>query len=106
MTEEEWHAGWVRCLGMRLSGRTLDDVDWTGSQLIDDTYLICMNPHQERIQFFMPPSGSSTGWEAILDTGRPEQQATSLPIALGTPYELLEHSAVILREAAVENAHS
>jgi glycogen operon protein len=105
MTEEEWHAGWVRCLGMRLSGKTLDDVDWTGSRLTDDTYLICLNPHQEGIQFFMPPCGSSTGWETILDTGR-QEEATNLPIAAGTPYEMLAHSTVILREATVDDAHS
>ena len=38
MTEDEWDAGWVRCLGLRLSGKTLNDVDRYGQPFRDDTY--------------------------------------------------------------------
>src|SRR6185437_8556273 len=55
MTEDEWNAGWVRCLGLCLSGKTLDDVDRMGERLRDDTYLICLNPHQELFQFSWLP---------------------------------------------------
>ena len=36
MTDEDWEAGWQRCLGMRLGGE-LDEVDERGEPIIDDT---------------------------------------------------------------------
>ena len=54
MTPEEWHAGWVRCIGLRLNGRTLDDVNGVGEPIRDETFLILLNPHTEPIRFYMP----------------------------------------------------
>ncbi len=97
MTQGEWNAGWVRCLGLLLSGRTLSDVDRYGEPVHDDTFLFCLNPHHEPIKFYVPPSGEDCHWEAIIDT-----QYLSLdkpvPIQLGEAYEMKEHSAVLFRE--------
>lgn len=102
MTEEEWGAGWVRCLGMRLSGRTLDDVDRYGEPIRDDTFLFCLNPHHEHIQFYLPPCSTSCTWEVLFDSrdGTRSEGKTELPgLKAGEPYDMLEHSAVLFREA-------
>ena len=98
MTEDEWTAGWVRCLGMRLSGKTVDDVDRYGEPLRDDTFLLCVNPHHEHIQFYIPPCSTACNWEVLLDTRR-QTQAEPGTIKSGEPYDMLEHSAVLFREA-------
>ncbi len=97
MTEEEWTAGWVRCLGMRLSGRTVDDVDRYGEPLRDDSFLLCLNPHQEHIQFYIPPCSASCNWELIVDT-RDAAHTERRPINPGQPYDMVEHSAALFRE--------
>jgi glycogen operon protein len=99
MTEEEWHAGWVRCLGLCLSGKTLDDVDRVGERLRDDTYLICLNPHHENIAFYMPPCGEGCSWELLFDT-RDSSGAVAEPTALKScePYDLIEHSTAVFRQ--------
>src|SRR5215469_5883536 len=56
MTEEEWNAGWVRCIGFKLSGRTLEDVNGVGEPIRDETFMILFNPHHEPIKFYMPPA--------------------------------------------------
>jgi isoamylase len=96
MTEEEWNAGWVRCLGMCLSGRTLDDVDRYGEPIVDDSFLFCLNPHHEHIQFYLPPC-ISCKWEVILDTRNPEHTERR-EIQSGEPYDMMEHSAVLFCE--------
>ncbi|MBV9404685.1 MAG: glycogen debranching protein GlgX [Acidobacteriaceae bacterium] len=98
MTEEEWGAGWVRCLGMRLSGRTVDDLDRYGEPLRDDTFLLCLNPHHEHIQFFLPPCTSSCNWEVLVDT-RDSRPTEARAIRASEPYDMIEHSAVLFREA-------
>ena len=73
MAEQEWHAGWVRCLGLRLSGKTLDDVNGVGDPIVDDTFLIMLNPHTEPIRFYLPNGGPGDAWEAWLDTACPDR---------------------------------
>ncbi len=97
MTEDEWKAGWVRCLGMRLSGRTLNDVDAHGDPIYDDTFFFCLNPHQEHIPFYLPDCSTACHWELVFDTkdatiGEPR------PVSQD-PYDIVEHSAVLFREA-------
>jgi glycogen operon protein len=104
MTEDEWHAGWVRCLGVRLSGKTLDDTDRYGEPLTDDTYLICLNPHHEHIQFYLPPCTASCSWEEILDTNSTAILGEARTLKDGEPYDISEHSAVVFREVQQNTA--
>ncbi|MBV9033370.1 MAG: glycogen debranching protein GlgX [Acidobacteriaceae bacterium] len=97
MTEDEWGAGWVRCLGLCLSGRTLDDVDRNGQPISDDSFLLCLNPHHEHIQFYMPSCTVNCCWELMVDTCDPVSTETR-PVRAGEPYDMLEHSAVLFRE--------
>ena len=101
MTEEEWNAGWVRCLGVCLNGKTLNDVDRYGEQMHDDSFLLCLNPHHERIGFFIPQSGPRCSWELLLDTRYPTQTERQ-PIKSGERYEMIEHSAVLFRQVQRE----
>ncbi len=97
MTEDEWNAGWVRCLGMRLSGRTLNDVDRHGEPLHDESFLICLNPHRDHIQFYLPPCSPHCSWDLLLDTRNADFSPSTL-IPPGKPYDMLDHSAVVFVE--------
>ena len=103
MTEEEWTAGWVRCLGLRLSGRTLNDVNEAGEPLKDDTYLICLNPHHEGIAFFLPTCTQGCNWEVLVDTR--DAVPGEKPVEHDAPYDLIAHSSVVFREAVGKTPH-
>ncbi len=103
MTEDEWTAGWVRCLGMHLSGRTLNDVDRYGDLMHDDSFLLCLNPHHDHIEFYVPACTTSRSWELILDTRDPAH-TEGRTLRPGEPYDMLAHSAVLFREVAQETA--
>ncbi|MDQ2777067.1 MAG: glycogen debranching protein GlgX [Acidobacteriota bacterium] len=97
MTEEEWNSGWVRCLGVVLSGKTLDDVDRYGEPVSDSSFLFCLNPHHERIQFYVPPCSVDCAWEVVIDTRDPActDKKSARP---GEAYDMLDRSAVLFRE--------
>jgi glycogen operon protein len=97
MTEEEWNAGWVRCLGMQLSGKTLDHYDALGQPLTDNTYLIMMNPHWEPIDFYMPKSHGERSWVLVLDTRVPNEP-DSTRVSAGEPYRLIPRSLAVFCE--------
>ncbi len=98
MTEEEWTAGWVRCLGVRLCGKTLDDVDQDGEPILDDSFLLCLNPHHDHIQFYLPQCVTGGNWDLILDT-RDAAHTEARQMKSGEAYDMIEHSAALFREA-------
>jgi isoamylase len=95
MTPEEWNSGWVRCIGLLLNGRTLDDVNSFGELIRDDTFLMLFNPHHEPIRFYLPRPGSA--WELLLDSGTPDMSENPV-IAAGSYHELIPRSTAVLRE--------
>jgi len=96
MTPEEWNAGWVRCIGMRLNGRTLEDVNGVGEPIRDDSFLMLFNPHHEPIQFYMPKF-EGIAWQVLLDSNAADCKDRP-PIGAGEPYELIARSSAVLRE--------
>lgn len=97
MTEEEWNAGWVRCLGVRLSGKTINDVDRYGDPIRDDSFMLCLNPHHEHIQFYLPPCSVACQWHLVFDT-RNTSWSELRRINAGEPYDMVEHSCVLFCE--------
>ena len=62
MTDEAWNAGFVKCLGVRLAGDLIGDVDEHGEPIVGDTLLILLNAHHEPIPFTLPEhQASGTG---------------------------------------------
>jgi glycogen operon protein len=96
MTAEEWHAGWVRCIGLRLNGRTLEDVNGLGELIRDETFLVLFNPHTEPILFYMP-TDEGIAWELTIDSAQPGREEKPV-IKPGEPYELIARSTALLRE--------
>ncbi|MEA3210131.1 MAG: isoamylase [Chthoniobacter sp.] len=97
MTDQDWTSGYVRCLGMMLSGDTMDVRDDFGEPIRDDTFLILFNAHHEAVKFVLAGK-QEVGWEIDLDTrhesGFPAE-ATSY--VSGDEIELVERSMCVLR---------
>ena len=68
MTEEEWTAPWIRSLALMLNGMTLGMTDEMGQPVIDDSFLILINAHDEGVEFALPRSPHCRGWRRVLNT--------------------------------------
>jgi len=101
MTQDEWHAGWVRCFGLWLNGRTLDEVNAVGEPIHDDTFLILFNPHHESVRFTLPPPRPETGWQLCLDTRT--AYAPKRRTQIRKFYQLLDRSMAVLQELPLES---
>jgi isoamylase len=69
MSDEEWASPFVRCLGVLLSGDTIDVLNFHGEPIRDDTFLFLINAHYESIPFLLPGQ-ADLEWQLILDTSR------------------------------------
>ncbi len=96
MSDEDWNEPFGRCLGLRLAGDALDEVDAQGNRITDDTLLWLLNGHHEPLVFTLPNQGP-TGWELIVDTRDPRSAAAELFVEGGGVFELEGRSLVLLR---------
>ena len=67
MSEKDWSLPLARCLGMMLSGDTIDVLSFQGEPIRDDTFLFLMNAHYETISFLLPGQ-ENIEWQLLLDT--------------------------------------
>jgi glycogen operon protein len=74
MTDEAWGAGFVKCLGVRLAGDLIGDVDDKGERVVGDTLLLLLNAHHEPIPFSLPAHKEGQEWQSLLDTARPRTE--------------------------------
>jgi glycogen operon protein len=95
MTDADWNAGFVKCLGVRLAGDLIGDVDERGEPITGETLLLLLNAHHEPIPFALPASKLEHHWERLLDTveGPPEAK----PLVAGEKYALAGRSLVVMR---------
>ncbi|MES2572816.1 MAG: glycogen debranching protein GlgX [Verrucomicrobiota bacterium] len=97
MTDADWHSGYTRCLGMLLSGDTMDVRDAHGEPIHDDTFLLLFNAHHEPVKFALAGK-QDVAWEVCIDT-RYESGVSAEPTTAvsGDEIELLERSLCVLR---------
>jgi glycogen operon protein len=94
MTAGEWDADLVRCLGVRLSGDAIDEVNEDGEPIAGDTLVYLLNAGAEEVPFALP-SFERQPWECLIDTydsGREGQIFDA-----GHAYPLADHSLAVFR---------
>ncbi|WP_435006073.1 glycogen debranching protein GlgX [Tundrisphaera lichenicola] len=76
MTEADWAAGFIQCVGVLLAGDLIEDLDEEGDRIVGETVLILLNAYHEPIDFTMPEHQSSRHWELLFDTAEPEAEVS------------------------------
>jgi len=97
MTEEEWNSPSVRCLGMLLSGDTIDVQNFEGEPIRDNTFLLLINAHHEPLQFDLPGQKRVT-WQLLLDTASADGFCQEPRHCLsGDELEIKERASMLLK---------
>ena len=60
MTDEDWQNSWAKCLGVRLAGDIMNEVDERGELIVGDTLLLLLNAHWEGLGIYPPDCASGT----------------------------------------------
>ncbi len=96
MTDEAWNAGFVKCLGVRLAGDRIGDVDEDGDPIVGETLMILVNAHHEPIPFSFPLHQAERHWEMLVDTANPPAEP-SFHEGKKEPYNLQGRSLAVFR---------
>lgn len=97
MNEEDWTDPHTHCLGLRLSGDAIEEVDARGNRIVDETFLILLNAHHRPLAFTLPAHRWGDRWAVLVDTRTSEGLRRHRQMKGGQAYELEGRSVVVLQ---------
>jgi glycogen operon protein len=95
MTDEAWAASDGRCLGMRLNGDAIAEIDERGERVVGDTLVVLINGGPDAVRFTLPALAATERWETLVDTADP--WLTPHQIRGGDAYHLQGRSVAVLK---------
>ncbi len=102
MSDDDWHTGYAKCIGVRLDGDLIDDEDERGEPIVGDTILLLLNAHHEPLGFTLPLAKAGRGWERVLDTS--EDDGERAVYEAEAQYPLKDRSMAVLRSRVPEES--
>jgi glycogen operon protein len=67
MDDADWEAGFARSVGLFLNGETIAERDPRGQRVVDDSFLVILNAHDERLDWTLPVQWGER-WQVVIDT--------------------------------------
>jgi isoamylase len=77
MSDEAWNAGFVRCLGVRLAGDVIGELDERGEPVVGETLLLLLNADNSDLDFTLPATKPDHRWERVFDTAGPQAEPST-----------------------------
>jgi isoamylase len=68
MGDQDWTNGFTLAVAVFLNGGNLPDVDMRGERVVDDSFVLLMNGHDQVVDFTLPDSTFGKRWVVELDT--------------------------------------
>lgn len=95
MTGNDWRCARCSCLGVRLAGDLIDEIDDDGKQVVGDTLFIILSAHDMDIEFSINGMANQERWKRLIDTASPSDQAVTLEA--GSAYPTVARSVAVFR---------
>jgi glycogen operon protein len=101
MSDQDWQAGFAKSLAVFLNGAGIPTMDERGERVLDDSFYVMFNAHQDALDFALPEPKWGKRWTVIFDTNEPtdhldeEEEGSSL--AAGDRRNVPAWSVVLLR---------
>ena len=71
MTPEDWGRGFGKCVAVFLNGEAIPEPNERGERVVDDSFLLCFNAHDQAHGLRRPDTDYAEQWTAALDTADP-----------------------------------
>ena len=98
MTPADWNSGFGKCVTVFLNGAAIPAPDSRGQRVVDDSFLLCFNAHDETVDVVTPDGEYAQQWSAVLDTADPTGE-TDLVVPAGEKIALVGRSMLVLRKS-------
>ncbi|HZQ32541.1 MAG TPA: glycogen debranching protein GlgX [Mycobacterium sp.] len=99
MTPEDWDSGFGKSIAVFLNGEAIPEPDTRGFRVVDDSFLLFFNGHDQDLDFVVPQGLYGQEWRAVLDTAD-TQGKTDVVAKAGDKITLEARSVIVLRRSA------
>ncbi|VXB20859.1 glycogen debranching protein GlgX [Aeromicrobium sp. 9AM] len=98
MKEQNWDDAFGRSIAVFLNGDAIADRDVRGMRIVDDSFLLAFNAHDEDIEFTLPDGDYGKTWTVVVDTttGAVEQPGGDM-FESGATVNVRSRSLVVLQ---------
>jgi isoamylase len=108
MSDADWQAGFAKSLGVFLNGKAIQTPDERGEQIVDESFYIMFNAHQEELTFTLPPARWGGRWTQVMNTfdaaDEMSEERLGLELDAGAGVRVGPWSLVLLRLIATARA--
>jgi isoamylase len=104
MSDQAWDDPHVKCMGMRLAGDQIGDVNNRGEPIKGDTLLLLINAHWEELPFTLPATADGDVWQTLIDTADPDRNTGTRIRPPRETFPLYGRSLALLRTIRKEEA--
>lgn len=70
MTDDRWNEASARSIAIYLNGKSIQLISPTGERIVDGTFYVVFNAHNESIDFKLPTDSYAPDWVKVLDTAQ------------------------------------
>ncbi|TQF73650.1 glycogen debranching protein GlgX [Rhodococcus spelaei] len=99
MTPEDWGSGFGKSLAAFLNGDAIAEPNGRGERVVDDSFLLCFNAHDQSLEFTVPADGTDAHWMAVLDTASPTGLSDAV-VGGGASLKVEARSLTVLRRVS------
>jgi glycogen operon protein len=99
MNEQNWDDGFGRAIVVFLNGEGIPDLDQRGMPVVDDSFLMAFNAHDEDIVMTMPVADYGRKWTVVVDTatGKVAAEPGEETVAAGGKLNVVARSLAVLQ---------
>jgi glycogen operon protein len=99
MTVELWEEPGRRALQVFVNGEGIRERGPDGERLVDSTFLLLINAHDEPVTFTLPPEPYGVRWKKVIETAEPAPDAV-VAVEAGALIPVPDRAIVVLDRAA------
>jgi len=99
MTPADWGSGFGKCVAVFLNGDAIPAPDSHGRRVVDDSFLLCFNAHDQAVDFAIPGTDYGVRWTAIIDTSDPDDAGDRV-VTAGQTVAVVARSMLVLQRDA------
>jgi glycogen operon protein len=81
-----------------LNGDGIREPDARGERVVDDSFLLCFNAHEDAVEFAVPGADYGQEWTVELDTAEPTEPEAPREVQAGNEMPVARRSLLVMRK--------
>jgi glycogen operon protein len=106
MTEDNWNHNFAKSVAVFLNGLGLHSVNAEGNKVVDDSFYIIFNAHDQPLSYQLPPSEYADDWDLLIDSNKNPNEETKGTFKAHETIQVEGRSVVLLQHQLIHNGET